>query len=40
MVMKKGRYGPWLACTGYPECRGRKKVEKKEKEPDLVGAEA
>ncbi|MBI3002194.1 MAG: type I DNA topoisomerase, partial [candidate division NC10 bacterium] len=21
MVLKKGRYGPFLACSGYPECR-------------------
>ncbi|MCX7635081.1 MAG: type I DNA topoisomerase, partial [Syntrophales bacterium] len=21
MVIKKGRYGPFLGCTGYPECR-------------------
>jgi DNA topoisomerase-1 len=21
MVMKRGRYGPFLACSGYPECR-------------------
>ena len=40
MVMRRGRYGPFLSCTGYPECRGRKKAEDKEKEPELVGTEA
>ncbi|MDE2860072.1 MAG: type I DNA topoisomerase [Chloroflexota bacterium] len=24
MEVKTGRYGPFLSCTGYPECRGRK----------------
>ena len=40
MVMKRGRYGPFLSCTGYPECRGRKKAEKKEEEPELASVEA
>ncbi len=39
MVMRKGRYGMFLSCTGYPGCRGRKKAEKKEEEPELVGTE-
>jgi DNA topoisomerase-1 len=21
MMMKRGRYGPFLGCSGYPECR-------------------
>ena len=39
MMMKRGRYGPFLSCSGYPECRSRKKAEKQEEEPVLVGAE-
>ena len=26
MVMKKGRYGPFLACTNYPECKTTKRL--------------
>jgi len=26
MVIKKGQYGDFLACTGYPECRNTKKI--------------
>ena len=26
MVLKKGRYGEFLACSGYPECKNTKKV--------------
>jgi DNA topoisomerase-1 len=26
MVMKRGRFGEFLACTGYPECRTTRKV--------------
>ena len=26
MVMKKGRYGSFLACSGYPECRNTRKI--------------
>jgi DNA topoisomerase-1 len=28
MVMKRGRFGTFLACSGYPECRNTKKVVK------------
>jgi len=31
MVMKRGRFGPFLACSGYPECKTIRK---------LLGAEA
>ncbi len=30
MVIKRGRYGPFLACSGYPECKNTKKIEQKE----------
>lgn len=26
MALKKSRFGPFLACTGYPECKGTRKV--------------
>lgn len=26
MVLKKGRYGEFLACSGYPDCKNTKKV--------------
>lgn len=26
MVMKRGRYGAFLACSGYPECKNTKKI--------------
>lgn len=28
MVIKVGRYGKFLACTGFPECRGTKRLVK------------
>jgi len=28
MVMKRGRFGEFMACSGYPECRNTKKFEK------------
>jgi DNA topoisomerase I len=28
MQMKRGRFGPFLGCTGYPECRNIRKVGK------------
>src|SRR6266850_149958 len=28
MQMKRGRFGPFLGCTGYPECRNIRKIEK------------
>ncbi len=28
MVLKRGRFGEFLACSGYPECRNTKKIVK------------
>jgi DNA topoisomerase-1 len=28
MQMKRGRFGPFLGCTGYPECRNIRKISK------------
>jgi DNA topoisomerase-1 len=33
MAIKDGRFGPFLACTGYPECRNAKPIRKKASEP-------
>ena len=30
MAVKRGRFGFFLACTGYPECRNTKKIVMKE----------
>ncbi len=30
MVVKKGRYGPFLACTGYPECKNTRHLAQNE----------
>ncbi len=29
MVLKRGRFGEFMACSGYPECRNTKKIVKK-----------
>ena len=28
MVIKVGKYGKFLACSGFPECRGTKRLVK------------
>jgi DNA topoisomerase-1 len=28
MVLKKGRYGQFLACSGYPECKNTRRIHK------------
>lgn len=38
MVVKMGRFGKFLACTGFPECKNTKKIENGQKEaPKLIG---
>jgi len=37
MAVKRGRYGYFLACTGYPECRNTKKIVMKEGAATAVG---
>ncbi len=32
MVLKRGRFGEFMACSGYPECRNTKKIVKTAKE--------
>jgi DNA topoisomerase-1 len=34
MVLKKGRFGTFLACTGYPECKTTKQIGGAQKKPD------
>lgn len=29
MVIKRGRYGPFMACSAYPDCRNIKNIEQK-----------
>src|SRR5437899_6399861 len=36
MAVKRGRFGYFLACTGYPECRNTKKIVMKEGEAKAV----
>ncbi len=38
MVVKWNRYGRFLACTGYPECKHTQPIDRKETpEPKLIG---
>ncbi len=39
MAVKRGRFGYFLACTGYPECRNTKKIVIKEGSATAVGDE-
>jgi len=40
MVLKRGRFGEFMACSGYPECRNTRKIagtsEAAEKKPDVI----
>ena len=37
MALKRGRFGYFMACTGYPECRNTKKIVVKEGAATAVG---
>lgn len=37
MVIKQGKYGPFLACPGYPECKNIMNIESKN-EPEIKSA--
>lgn len=37
MVKKIGRYGPFLACSGFPECRNIKSLQGDKAEPEETG---
>jgi DNA topoisomerase-1 len=34
MVLKKGRFGTFMACTGYPDCKTTKQIGGQQKKPD------
>jgi len=36
MVLKRGRFGEFMACSGYPECRNTKKIVKSASDEDTV----
>jgi DNA topoisomerase-1 len=39
MALKRGRFGQFLACTGYPECKTTRKIaagSKSAKKPDVI----
>jgi DNA topoisomerase I len=36
MVLKKGRFGTFYACTGYPDCKTTKPIGGQNKKPDVV----
>lgn len=33
MALKKGRFGPFYGCTGYPECKNIRKIAKGDQKP-------
>ena len=35
MVLKKGRFGQFMACTGYPDCKTTRQLGQAEKQPDV-----
>jgi len=35
MVLKKGRFGTFFACTGYPDCKTTKPIGGAQKKPDV-----
>jgi len=36
MIIRMGRYGKFLACSGYPECRNTRPLDKEKEEPEEV----
>jgi len=35
MVLKKGRFGQFYACSGYPDCKTTKQIGGEQKQPDV-----
>jgi DNA topoisomerase-1 len=35
MVLKRGRFGQFMACTGYPECKTTRRLDQQKKVPDI-----
>ena len=36
MVLKRGRFGQFMACTGYPECKTTRRLDQGKKVPDVA----
>jgi DNA topoisomerase-1 len=36
MVLKRGRFGTFFACSGYPDCKTTKQIGGAEKKPDVL----
>jgi DNA topoisomerase-1 len=36
MVLKKGRFGTFYACSGYPDCKTTRQLGQAEKKPDVL----
>ncbi len=34
MALKRGRFGQFYACTGYPECKTTRRLDQQKKQPD------
>ncbi|GAC1433640.1 MAG: type I DNA topoisomerase [Terriglobales bacterium] len=35
MVLKRGRFGQFMACTGYPDCKTTRRIDQGKKVPDI-----
>ncbi|MGH9489618.1 MAG: type I DNA topoisomerase [Terriglobales bacterium] len=35
MALKRGRFGQFMACTGYPECKTTRRLDGAQKKPDV-----
>ncbi len=36
MVLKRGRFGQFMACTGYPDCKTTRRLDQARKVPDVL----
>ncbi len=36
MALKRGRFGQFMACTGYPECKTTRRLDQQQKQPDVA----
>ena len=36
MVLKRGRFGQFMACTGYPDCKTTRRLDQGRKVPDIA----
>ncbi|PYV49639.1 MAG: type I DNA topoisomerase, partial [Acidobacteria bacterium] len=36
MVLKRGRFGQFMACTGYPDCKTTRRLDQGKKVPDIT----